>query len=108
VHGEFVKKFAIIIISTALLASVALNIRLISVLEDYEEDQMVNMFKGFQRDNAILYHLQHNNQEKSEEMLLEDIKIKGTLFFIFSEEGRLSEKALKLLEDNKKKYDEST
>jgi len=102
------KRVAVIIIAVVILVSIALNIRLILILEELEESQLVDMFKGFQRDDAILYHLQNVNQKKSEEMLLEDVKAKGILFFIFTEEGRLSEKAIKELDENKQKYTQDT
>ena len=102
------KKLLIIVLSILFIASIALNIRLIQALGEFEERETISMFKELQRNDAMLYHLQNGHIEKTEGMLKKHVQMLGLLYFTFIEDGRLSKKAIKELEENKIKYKHGT
>ena len=102
------KKLIPYILSVALIASIALNVRLMYMFEESQEDHWVEYFKTLQKDDETLYYLKKGDVGKAKELLIESIKTKGMLFFIFTEENNLSEEALEEIEANKFIPDEKT
>ncbi|MBU2884630.1 hypothetical protein KO507_02500 [Gilvimarinus agarilyticus] len=94
------KKLIPYVLSVALIASVALNVRLMFMFDKSLEDHWVEYFKTFQKDDETLYYLEAGDIGKAKELLTDSIKTKGMLFFIFTEENTLSEEALEEIKDN--------
>jgi hypothetical protein len=105
-HGNSVKQLIKYIFLIVLIASVALNVRLVYIFEKMEEDYWILFFKDFLKADQVLYQLESGEEEKAKETLMEFIQSRAMMYFIFNEEGHLSDDAFEEIRDYGKELGE--